>query len=299
MIATATATVGTVAKEWFASWFDSEHYHRLYAHRDDREAFSFIDRVIARLQPAAGADVLDLGCGSGRHARRLASHGFRVTGLDLSAESLALARMRSSAGPGSGSGSGSESRAALRFVRQDMRQPFGDESFDHVFSLFTSFGYFEDPGDHLTVIRNMAASLRAGGGLVLDYLNVRHAERHLVADETVARDGAMYRIKRWSDTEAIYKRIAIDAFNGRGMPAPALPLAPAPLVHVERVAKLTLEDFRFLFALSGLRIEDIYGDYQLTPFDAESSPRLIVFARKAAGEVLPDAADRLGRHAQV
>jgi 2-polyprenyl-3-methyl-5-hydroxy-6-metoxy-1,4-benzoquinol methylase len=96
MIATATATHTSATSapsanlEWFASWFDSEHYHRLYAHRDEREASRFIDRLIARLRPATGADVLDLGCGSGRHATRLASHGLRVTGLDLSAESLAL-----------------------------------------------------------------------------------------------------------------------------------------------------------------------------------------------------------------
>jgi SAM-dependent methyltransferase len=266
-----------VAKpEWFASWFDSEHYHRLYAHRDDREAGPFIDRLIARLRPAVGADVLDLGCGSGRHARRLASHGFRVTGLDLSTESLALARQRARAD--------ATSRASLRFVRQDMRQPFGDDAFDHVFSLFTSFGYFEDPSDHLTVVRNMAASLRPGGWLVLDYLSVRDAERRLLRspEETIARDGVTYRITRWSDSDAIYKRIAIEGVE-----------------HVERVAKLTLEDFRFLFALNGLRVEEIYGDYQLSPFDAESSPRLILLARRSAGEVLPDAADRLGRHAQV
>jgi hypothetical protein len=30
--------------EWFASWFDSEHYHNLYSHRDDHEAAAFISR---------------------------------------------------------------------------------------------------------------------------------------------------------------------------------------------------------------------------------------------------------------
>jgi SAM-dependent methyltransferase len=274
MIAAATAPHISAKPEWFASWFDTEHYHRLYSHRDDREAVSFIDRLIARLQPAAGADVLDLGCGSGRHARRLAAHGLRVTGLDLSAESLALARARAAADAGS-----------LRFVRQDMRQPFGDEAFDHVFSLFTSFGYFEDPADHLTVIRNMAASLRAGGGLVLDYMNARHAERYLTSNEIIRRDRVTYRLTRWSDTEAIYKRVVIGTAGA--------------VEHIERVAKLTLEDFRFMFALSGLQFEEVYGNYQLAPFDVESSPRLILIARKPAGKVLPDAADRLWRHAEI
>ena len=128
-------TVATVAPplakpEWFASWFDSAHYHRLYSHRDQAEARAFVDRLIDRLEPARGASMLDLGCGSGRHARCLAARGFRVTGLDLSAGSLARAR--------------SQSRPDVRYVEQDMRQPFGTNAFDLVFSLFTSFGYFED-----------------------------------------------------------------------------------------------------------------------------------------------------------
>ena len=303
MIATATATeargLQVPAKpEWFASWFDSEHYHRLYAHRDEGEAARFIDRLIGHLQPAPEAEVLDLGCGSGRHAASLASHGLRVTGMDLSAESLALARRRAEGlglglgfelGLGhDGSHSPSHSPVRLRFVRQDMRQPFGNATFDCVASLFTSFGYFEDPLDHHTVVRNMAASLRPAGSLVLDYLNVTHAERRLTPEETIARDGVTYRLSRWSDAEAIYKRIVIDD-----------PRAATPLEYVERVAKLTLEDFRFLFALNGLRLESIHGDYQLGPFDVESSPRLILIATRTAGEVLANAADRLGRHAQV
>src|SRR5262245_17410015 len=79
--------------DWFASWFDSVPYHALYAHRDAEEAARLVDRLIDRLHPSAGAAVLDLGCGSGRHAKRLGSRGFRVTGIDLSAESIRLAKL--------------------------------------------------------------------------------------------------------------------------------------------------------------------------------------------------------------
>src|SRR5262249_3836415 len=135
--------------EWFASWFDSDHYQRLYAHRDDREAQRFIDHLIQRGHLRAHGSVLDVGCGTGRHARYLASKGFDVTGLDLSAESLRVARR-------------SEGRN-LRFVRQDMRLPFRTSTVDHVLSLFTSLGYFEDPADNVSVIHNVAASLNQGG----------------------------------------------------------------------------------------------------------------------------------------
>ena len=68
----------------------------------------------------------------------------------------------------------------LWFRRQDMRLPFGDRVFDYVFNLFTSFGYFADLGEHLTVVHNVAQSLKPGGRFVIDYLNVARAENHLV-----------------------------------------------------------------------------------------------------------------------
>lgn len=267
--------------EWFASWFDSAHYHRLYVHRSDEEAAHFVDALIAQQRLRAGAAVLDLGCGTGRHSKHLASKGFDVTGVDLSAESLRMARTNES--------------ASLRFVRQDMRTPFGTRSYDCVVNLFTSFGYFEDPADNLTVIRNVAESLKPGGSFILDYLNVRRAESQLPADEVVERENISYHISRWMDADHIFKRIAIDDRRS------------APLEWTERVAKLELEDFRFMLGLCDMTIEAAYGDYELSPFNVDASPRLILVARKAPAERLPlpvrklpaDAADRFRCDSEV
>jgi hypothetical protein len=73
---------------------------------------------------------------------------------------------------------------------------------------------------------------------------------------------------------------------------------------VERVARFTLTDFDRLLGSHGLTIEEVYGNYSLGPYDAHSSPRLIMVARRTARRLLPrevlaDAADGLRRHAQV
>jgi SAM-dependent methyltransferase len=178
-----------------------------------------------------------------------------VTGLDLAADSIRLAR--------------EHERPGLRFGRHDMRAAFGDETFDCVFNLFTSFGYFERADEHLAVVRNVSRSLKAGGRFVLDFLNVKRAEAQLTPHEMVVRDGVRYAIARWADADHIFKRIDVHAADGS-----------SPRTYLERVAKFTLEDFRLMFALYGLRAEEIYGDYELGRFDVETSPRLIVVARK-------------------
>lgn len=251
--------------EWFAAWFDSAHYHRLYAHRDTIEAAELVDALVRRLAPPAGASILDLGCGSGRHARRLAAHGFAVTGLDLSAASLARAQQR----PG----------APVRFVLQDMRRPFGTRAFDCVVSLFTSFGYFDDPVDHHAVVDNIARALRPGGRVVLDYLNIASVEPRLVPEEIAEYAGVVYRVSRWSDAAAIYKRIVVED-----------PAAPGPVSFVERVTKLAARDFARLFARAGLVVEALFGDYALGAFEADVSPRLILVARKGDGRIDASAA---------
>ena len=244
----------TQRSDWFESWFDSFHYHKLYAYRDENEAARFLDALIARLRPRHEACVLDLGCGAGRHSKHLASKALRVTGMDLSAASISEAKKSEQSG--------------LRFLRHDMRAPFGDNAFDYVFNFFTSFGYFEEPGEHLAVVRNIAASLRDGGRLVLDYLNVRYAEARLIPEEVKEIDGVVYRLTRWTDADHFFKRIVVD--DG----------ATRPLEYVERVAKFTLSDFERMFACHHLTIEEVHGDYRLSSYDDLHSPRMILVARK-------------------
>jgi SAM-dependent methyltransferase len=241
--------------QWFASWFDSVHYHKLYAHRDADEAGKFVEALVARLKPASGSSMLDLGCGAGRHARHLAARGFDVTGLDLASQSIEAARRF-------------EGRT-LHFRRHDMRVPFGRRGFDYVFSFFTSFGYFDERAEQLAVVRNMARALKPGGRLVLDYLNTRHAEEHLTASETKEVEGVVYRIRRWTDGRCFFKRIVVED-GGSG----------APIEYREQVARFSLADFARMFDMHGLEIVELYGDYQLSGYEPRTSPRMILVARK-------------------
>src|ERR1700740_139961 len=95
---------------WFSDWFNSPYYHLLYQHRDEDEASLFIHSLIRHLQPPAGAKMLDVACGKGRHSKALADMGFDVTGIDLAADSIREAKKFES--------------DQLHFYQHDMRLPF-------------------------------------------------------------------------------------------------------------------------------------------------------------------------------
>ena len=57
---------------------------------------------------------------------------------------------------------------AIDWVLQDMREFIRPAAFDLIISMSTSFGYFEDREDDLTVLRNMLSNLKPGGTCVVD-----------------------------------------------------------------------------------------------------------------------------------
>jgi len=116
-----------------------------------------VDNLIALLEIAPGAHILDLCCGVGRHSLELARRGFRVTGVDRT-----LAYLRRAAEQADTEG------LEIEFVEEDMRTFCRPDAFDVVINLFTSFGYFEDPDDDRHVVANVYRSLRSGGAFLVE-----------------------------------------------------------------------------------------------------------------------------------
>ncbi|HEX6915132.1 MAG TPA: methyltransferase domain-containing protein [Chitinophagaceae bacterium] len=242
-------------KNWFKQWFNSPYYHLLYDHRDDSEAIQFIRRVINFLQPPPGSVMLDVACGKGRHSKALADMGYDVTGIDLSADSIAEASRHAN--------------EHLHFYEHDMRLPFRVNYFDYAFNLFTSFGYFRTDREHNNAIRTIATSLRNGGTFVIDYLNVHYAETNLTKTETVDKNGVTFHISRWHDEKHIYKQIQV---QDKGQPLHHL--------YTEKVAKFSLGDFTDMLAYHHMQVQEVFGNYELGRYDVKHSPRMIIVARK-------------------
>ncbi len=129
----------------------------------------------AALEP--GDEVLDLACGHGRIANRLAARGCRVTGLDAVPLFLDQARADADA-----------LGVKVEYLQGDMRELPWTEHFDAVVNWFTAFGYFDDDGNR-AVLAEVARALRPGGRFALELNHFPWLMRNFLPTTTVERDG--------------------------------------------------------------------------------------------------------------
>ncbi|MGI8893296.1 MAG: class I SAM-dependent methyltransferase [Bacteroidia bacterium] len=240
-------------QEWFKLWFNSPYYHILYRHRNEAEAARFLDNLINHFKPAPGSSILDLGCGRGRHSVYLNERGFDVTGVDISEENIAFNKQYEN--------------EHLKFFVHDMREVFQPESFSFIFNLFTSFGYFENDEDNQKTVNAAAKDLKEDGIFLIDYLNVNKVLNELEREEIKIVDEIEFHIRRGFDGKFITKNITFEDFEDE-------------FNYQEKVRALPLPDFEEYFKKAGLKIVHLSGNYNLQPYDAENSPRLIIAGTK-------------------
>ncbi len=131
-----------------------------------------VEFLIGALGLEPGMQVLDAGCGPGRHALELARRGIEVTGVDLSPEFVALA-MEAAEAEG----------LSARFEVLDVRDLAFDSRFDAVICIcqggFGLLGGDDDAG----IVAGLADGLRPGGRLALTAFSSYFALRFLEAGE--------------------------------------------------------------------------------------------------------------------
>ena len=148
------------SSEWWEDFFDAtvlEMWRSAIPAEHTRAEADFIAGVLG-LEP--GARVLDAPCGEGRLSRELASRGFRVTGVDISASFLKEAELKAA-----------ELGLDIRFERRDVRRLDGQPEFDGAFCFGNSFGYFTDQGN-ASFLTSLNQVLKPGARLALDASSV-------------------------------------------------------------------------------------------------------------------------------
>ena len=238
-------------KDWFTDWFNTPYYHILYKERNDDEAQLFMKNITSFLNLPKTTHILDLPCGKGRHSVFLNSLGYKVTGGDLAANSIKLAK--------------EFENETLKFKVHDMRAPFNNK-YDAIFNLFTSFGYFEDDKEDILILNNIKQGLKKDGFFVFDFLNAEKVKINLVATETKMVDNITFNIKREIKDGFIFKHISFFA-DGKNH------------VYTEQVKYLDLDKMTSFFEKVGFTITNVFGNYDLNTYEAKTSDRLIIIAK--------------------
>lgn len=254
------------AAEWWKHHFDAEYlreYEPLFTlERDRRE----VSRIIEVLGLPAGARVLDVPCGQGRHTHLLAEAGFRVDGFDLSAPLLARARARGT-GP------------ALHYRRGDMRRlpPGWAGRYDAVLNLFTSFGFFVDPADDRRAVAEFARVLKSNGLLVWHGGSRDGVVRRLLErDWWETTDGTLYAQERRFDPLS-----GILSVESRW----AGPDGHGDRNH--RIRLYTATRLAELCAEVGLIVEAAYDGWRDRPLSRRSSEMLLIARKQQTSRKLP------------
>ena len=143
--------------EWWETFFPGPWGEWQARGFSQKNTSSEADFLVTSLGLKPGDKVLDVACGTGRHAIELESRGIEVTGIDFNGAILATAEQRAR-----------EHGVEPLFLKTDMRCLRFSAEFDAAYSFWTSFGYFENESHDYVVLRRIAESLKPGGRFLLD-----------------------------------------------------------------------------------------------------------------------------------
>ncbi len=253
----------TVQRDW--DWWA---YHCRVVHRGQIPDIGqwdddLVEMIVHVLGLRPGDAVLDLACGSGDQARRLAKRGFCVLGVDIAPSLVTHCRQKAA----------KEGLTTARFEQGDMRNLAYAGEFEAVLLLSGSFGFFDDPTNG-EVLACIARALHAGGQVLIDVFDptqmvVRPPRRSWSAY------GAGYGLRTtWWEPETctyVSEFLFIDADG-------VLNTAAEP----ERIRVYSVPEWRALFDQVGLIMTHTLADTKLplVPYDRDHYGNLVIVGRK-------------------
>jgi 2-polyprenyl-3-methyl-5-hydroxy-6-metoxy-1,4-benzoquinol methylase len=147
-------------KKWYEELFEN------YADKYDNEVFTQgtigeCDFIEKEINFNKALTILDIGCGTGRHAIELSKRGYSVTGIDLSESQLKQAKLKAS-----------RENMKIVFQKHDARNPHFSNEFDLAIMLCEGgFSLMETDEMNFQILQNAAKALKPNGKLIFTTLN--------------------------------------------------------------------------------------------------------------------------------
>jgi 2-polyprenyl-3-methyl-5-hydroxy-6-metoxy-1,4-benzoquinol methylase len=158
-------------KQWYEVLFEN------YAHKYEAEPFTKgtigeVDFIEKEITFDKSLKILDIGCGTGRHAIELAKRGYDVVGVDLSASQLSRARDNAK-----------HNQVRVRFLQADARTLAFQREFDVVIMICEGgFPLMETDEMNFSILQSAGRALKTNGTFLFTTLNGLYPLFHSVQD---------------------------------------------------------------------------------------------------------------------
>jgi SAM-dependent methyltransferase len=252
--------------------------HHLITEFDDPRLVAIYDTInaygpgeqpdfYAQLAVDIGArTVVDLGCGTGLLTRAMAGRGFAMTGIDPSAEMLAVARR------------GPHGEDLVKWIHGDARAiPEGDADFALMSGHVAQFFVTDDAW--AAALTALHRALRPGGTLAFESRNPdnREWERWTRAESRTVHDPTVGPLETWS--EVVDVNAGVVSYENHYLFTVTAGATAAHIVSSAQLRFRTRTELTNSLATAGFSIEHVYGTWASGPV-APESPELIVVARR-------------------
>jgi SAM-dependent methyltransferase len=241
-------------------------YDLFYGERDD-DLQMYRDFALA-----ADGPILEVGCGTGRVLIPLALDRYHVTGLEVSEAMLAAARAKTSA---------AQVGDRVTLIQGDMRDFEIPARFGLAFIPINTFMHCYDTSQQLACLRCIHRHLRPGGQLVVDVYQP-DPQTLLESDGRLVSEGTLHDPETGHTVQRFFTRRLDMASQTQHLTFIIDEIGPAGEVHRSLFPFCMRFVYRYemelLLHATGYSLEEVYGSYELEPFDS-SSEKMIFVAR--------------------
>lgn len=248
----------------------AELYDLFYSDKPYGEEAGFVHHCLRTFGRSPTHDILELACGTGRHALELEKYGYKITATDRSLDMLQVARRRAA-----------ERRSQVLFAPGDMQQlQVPEKEYDAIICLFDSIGYLKTDESFAKALAAIRSHLRPNGLFVFEFW---HAPAMLTKYSPM-------RFRRWTTPNGEVIRISETTLD-RSCQLATVDYTVYELKHDGTYAKLRethtnrcfrVDEMRALISAAGLDSLKFFAGFQENESPNEETWHVVAVARKTA-----------------
>lgn len=136
----------------------AEFYDILYKEKDYEAECDFLESIFNKYRDKSIKNLLDVGCGTGGHVFHLSQRGYKITGVDISADMLKIAKRKAQ-----------KLNLNIKFKKGDMRNLNLNFLFDAAISMFSVMSYQTTNEDVAKALRSVRKHIKPNGLFIFDF----------------------------------------------------------------------------------------------------------------------------------